>query len=43
VKIYRDGDTALPTYNGTGLEDYVGSAWGMGQAHGNSTVDNRTG
>lgn len=33
VKIYRDGDTALPTYNGTGLEDYVGSAWGMGQHH----------
>lgn len=31
VKIYRDGDQALPTYNGTGLEDYVGSAWGMGQ------------
>jgi hypothetical protein len=31
VKIYRDGDAELPTYNGTGLEDYVGSAWGMGQ------------
>jgi hypothetical protein len=31
VKIYRDGDRALPTYCGTGLEDYVGSAWGMGQ------------
>lgn len=31
VKIYRDGDQALPTYCGTGLEDYVGSAWGMGQ------------
>jgi len=31
VKIYRDGDEALPTYCGTGLEDYVGSAWGMGQ------------
>jgi hypothetical protein len=30
-KIYRDGDHALPTYCGTGLEDYVGSAWGMGQ------------
>ncbi|MEQ1786323.1 MAG: glycoside hydrolase family 172 protein [Acidimicrobiales bacterium] len=31
VKVYRDGDTDLPTICGTGLEDYVGSAWGMGQ------------
>ncbi len=30
VKIYRDGDDDLPTICGTGLEDYVGSAWGMG-------------
>ncbi|TMK64531.1 MAG: DUF2961 domain-containing protein [Actinobacteria bacterium] len=30
VKIFRDGDTELPTICGTGLEDYVGSAWGMG-------------
>ena len=30
VKIYRDGDGALPTICGTGLEDYVGSAWGLG-------------
>jgi hypothetical protein len=30
VKIYRDGDTDLPTICGTGLEDYVGSAWGLG-------------
>lgn len=30
VKIYRDGDRELPTICGTGLEDYVGSAWGMG-------------
>lgn len=30
VKVYRDGDSALPTTCGTGLEDYVGSAWGMG-------------
>ena len=29
-KVYRDGDDALPTICGTGLEDYVGSAWGMG-------------
>jgi hypothetical protein len=31
VKVYRDGDTARPTICGTGLEDYVGTAWGMGQ------------
>ena len=31
VKIYRDGDDALPPYCGTGLEDYVGTAWGMGR------------
>lgn len=30
VKVYRDGDGDLPTICGTGLEDYVGSAWGMG-------------
>ena len=30
-KFYRDGDDALPTICGTGLEDYVGTAWGMGQ------------
>jgi hypothetical protein len=30
VKIYRDGDQNLPTICGTGLEDYVGSAWGLG-------------
>jgi hypothetical protein len=30
VKIFLDGDDALPTICGTGLEDYVGSAWGMG-------------
>jgi hypothetical protein len=33
VKVYRDGDTELPTICGTGLEDYVGSAWGMGAHH----------
>jgi hypothetical protein len=33
VKVYRGGDAQLPTICGTGLEDYVGSAWGMG-AHG---------
>ncbi|MBI2767812.1 MAG: DUF2961 domain-containing protein [Chloroflexi bacterium] len=30
VKVFRDGDTTLPTICGTGLEDYAGSAWGMG-------------
>ncbi len=30
VKVYRDGDTRFPTICGTGLEDYAGSAWGMG-------------
>ncbi|HTO51948.1 MAG TPA: glycoside hydrolase family 172 protein [Myxococcota bacterium] len=30
LKIYRDGDGAWPTICGTGLEDYVGTAWGMG-------------
>lgn len=33
VKVYRDGDTDLPTICGTGLEDYVGTAWGMGPHH----------
>lgn len=35
VKVFVDGDTDLPTICGTGLEDYVGTAWGMGahEAH----------
>lgn len=33
VKVYLDGDAELPTICGTGLEDYVGSAWGMGPHH----------
>jgi hypothetical protein len=33
VKMFIDSDEALPTWCGTGLEDYVGTAWGMG-AHG---------
>jgi hypothetical protein len=33
VKVYKDGDDALPTICGTGLEDYVGSAWGLGAHH----------
>jgi len=30
VKMYVDGDTQYPTINGTGTEDYIGSAWGLG-------------
>jgi hypothetical protein len=30
MKVYRDGDGEHPTLCGTGLEDYAGSAWGMG-------------
>lgn len=30
VKIYLDGDTALPTLCGTGTEDYIGSGWAQG-------------
>lgn len=30
VKMYLDDDDALPTWCGTGFEDYVGTAWGMG-------------
>jgi hypothetical protein len=31
VKMYLDGDTKYPTINGTGSEDYLGSAWGLGK------------
>ena len=30
VKFYVDGDDGLPTLCGTGTEDYVGAAWGLG-------------
>jgi len=30
VKVYLDGDEQWPTLVGTGTEDYVGSAWGLG-------------
>lgn len=30
IKMYIDGDTNYPTINGTGAEDYIGSAWGLG-------------
>ncbi len=44
VKVFLDGDGALPTICGTGLEDYVGSAWGMGPhaaLYGGSPLDVR--
>ncbi len=31
VKMYIDDDKGLPTINGTGTEDYIGTAWGMGK------------
>ena len=31
VKIYLDGDTDYPTLVGTGTEDYIGSAWELGE------------
>lgn len=30
VKVYLDGDRDLPTLNGTGTEDYIGTGWGQG-------------
>ena len=45
VKMYLDGDAAHPTICGTGLEDYVGSAWGMGRhatPYGGCTLDVRS-
>ena len=30
VKMYLDGDTDFPTIAGTGAEDYIGTAWGLG-------------
>jgi hypothetical protein len=30
VKMYMDGDKEFPTIVGTGAEDYIGSAWGLG-------------
>ncbi|MCC7144985.1 MAG: DUF2961 domain-containing protein [Phycisphaeraceae bacterium] len=29
VKVYLDGDDALPTLCGTGTEDYIGTGWGQ--------------
>lgn len=33
VKMFLDGDSQYPTIAGTGAEDYVGSAWGLGTFH----------
>ena len=30
IKMFMDGDSKYPTINGTGSEDYIGSAWGLG-------------
>ena len=30
VKVYLDGDRELPTLNGTGTEDYIGTGYGQG-------------
>jgi hypothetical protein len=30
VKIYLDGDAVMPTLNGTGTEDYIGTGYGQG-------------
>jgi hypothetical protein len=32
VKMYMDGDRAFPTLVGTGIEDYIGDAWGMSES-----------
>lgn len=31
VKIFLDGDKEYPTLNGTGTEDFIGTAWGQGK------------
>ena len=44
VKMYLDGDTDYPTICGTGVEDYVSTAWGQdyfcNMYHGSQTYDN---
>jgi len=37
VKIYLDDDKEYPTLNGTGTEDYIGTAWGQGKFINNYT------
>lgn len=47
VKMFIDNDTQYPTINGTGTEDYVGAAWGLGtfnhQYQGCLIADNKAG
>lgn len=47
VKMFIDEDTTYPTINGTGTEDYVGAAWGLGtfnhQFQGCLIADNKAG
>lgn len=31
IKFYIDGDKEFPTLSGTGIEDYIGTAWGQGE------------
>lgn len=31
IKFYIDGDKEFPTLSGTGVEDYIGTAWGQGE------------
>ena len=32
IKMYLDGDRAFPTLVSTGIEDYIGDAWGMSES-----------
>lgn len=47
VKMFIDEETKYPTINGTGTEDYVGAAWGLGtfnhQYQGCLVADNKAG
>jgi hypothetical protein len=47
VKMYLDGDEAMPTLVGSGTEDYIGTAWSQGVFHGryqgSLIVDNERG
>jgi len=47
VKMYLDGDDALPTICGTGTEDYIGTGWGQGEYvhryHGSLVSDKENG
>lgn len=46
VKMYLDNDDLFPTINGTGTEDYIGTAWGLGEFtnlyQGCTVADNNT-